>query len=372
MQNEHGNIYVLIVAAGCSRRMKQFKPLLPLGKSCILESAVSSFQRAGLTNLAVVVGYRKQALLPVLRKYNALVVENPAYDETDMLESIKLGLNALPPETEAVFLCPTDVALVSPHTIRALMRTYQEGRTSAAALIPTYHGQTGHPPLFGKDVMNAILDYQGDRGVRGVLEDFQDKVQYLELPDPEIVEDADLPKDYERMQKALENQGIPDAQVCEDIWNYVKTPEHVRLHCRAVEKMALELAEEYFQKNPEARQRVNKAVLSASALLHDMLKTVPGHAEAAAGLLEEMGYSKISPPVRFHRVLPANCRESVNEITLLYLADRLIMETTPVSLEKRYAEKLRRYASDPRIQNKIQADKETAQSLYKRIRGENL
>ena len=120
-EKKYENIYVLIAAAGCSRRMKQFKPLLPLHDMCILESTLKNFQDAGLHNIITVVGYRKQKMIPILKKAGVLIVENNAYDETDMLESIRLGLQSVPPWADAVFLCPADVALVSPFTVQELI-----------------------------------------------------------------------------------------------------------------------------------------------------------------------------------------------------------------------------------------------------------
>ena len=162
----------MIAAAGCSRRMKQFKPLLPLSDKCILESTLKNFQDAGLHNIITVVGYRKQKMIPILEKAGVFIVENNAYDETDMLESIRLGLQSLPPRANAVFLCPADVALVSPFTIRELIAHHRA--FPSAVLLPSYHGETGHPPLFTRPVIEALADYRGDNGMHGVLELFRD------------------------------------------------------------------------------------------------------------------------------------------------------------------------------------------------------
>lgn len=364
----YDNIHVLIAAAGCSRRMKQFKPLLPLGKSCILESTLNSFRTAGLTNLTVVVGYRKQALIPLLNKYGVRIVENPAYDETDMLESIKLGLRAILPDAGAVFLCPADVALLSPFTIREMVRVFTESPVSA--LIPTYHQVNGHPPLLSKEIAGEILNYQGEGGVRGVLEQFDGEIRCLELPDSEILEDTDLPKDYARLKTAWEKRGIPSRQICFDIWDYVKTPEQVRAHCLAVEQTALKLAEEYQTLRAPSGFTVSREILSAAALLHDMLKTSPNHDRAAASLLTEMGYDKISPLVRFHKNLPQRFHHTVNETTLLYLADRLVIESSPAALEERYHDKTLRFAGSSQALLRIAADRKIAEQLYEMIRGE--
>lgn len=368
-EKKYENIYVLIAAAGCSRRMKQFKPLLPLHDMCILESTLKNFQDAGLHNIITVVGYRKQKMIPILKKAGVLIVENNAYDETDMLESIRLGLQSVPPRADAVFLCPADVALVSPFTVQELIAHHRAFPSSV--LLPAYHGECGHPPLFTRPVMEALTHYKGDKGMRGVLEMFQDDTEILEVPDPEILEDADLPKDYERLKAAAKNRAVPSVRVCEDIWDYVKTPSRVRAHCRAVERTALKLAEAYEARHDSrSSSLIDVTVLSRAALLHDMLKTQPHHAKAAADMLELMGYCGVAGCVRYHKQLPTHFRDTVNETTLLYLADRLVIEDRSVSLAERFLEKKAGFTGNTEALECLERDRKTAEHLYELIRGE--
>ena len=85
--------------------MNHLNPLLPLNDKCILESTLKNFQDAGLHNIITVVGYRKQKMIPILEKAGVFIVENNAYDETDMLESIRLGLQSLPPRANIFMPC---------------------------------------------------------------------------------------------------------------------------------------------------------------------------------------------------------------------------------------------------------------------------
>lgn len=195
---------VLILAAGCSRRMKKFKPLLPLGKGCILQSAVDNFKEAGLEDILVVVGYRRQKVITLLKQLGASWVVNEAYDDTDMLDSIKVGLTALKPDTDGVLICPGDVALIDPETIRMVIKAYEKG--ASPVVIPTYQGQMGHPPVYSPSVVREILNYQGTTGLRGFLEKHPDWIQEVPVEDEEILNDANLPEDYERLLKAYEKR----------------------------------------------------------------------------------------------------------------------------------------------------------------------
>ena len=52
------DIQALILAAGFSRRMGRFKPLLVLNGKTVLARCVESFRQAGIADMTVVTGHR--------------------------------------------------------------------------------------------------------------------------------------------------------------------------------------------------------------------------------------------------------------------------------------------------------------------------
>ena len=69
----------LILAAGCSSRMESFKPLLPLGRSTVLEEALRSFRETEIHDVRVVVGHMSEKIIPVLEDLGVKWVLNPHY-----------------------------------------------------------------------------------------------------------------------------------------------------------------------------------------------------------------------------------------------------------------------------------------------------
>lgn len=197
MNKESGIYRVLIVAAGCSRKMKKFKPLLPLGDKCILEQTICQFKAAGLNDIMVVVGYRRNEVIPLLNKLYVQIVVNEDYDQTDMLESVKLGLEVMPADTRGVLICPGDVPLIAPSTITELVEVSK--KSDAFAAIPTNQGRRGHPLLVGRRIMSEIQRYHGDNGIRGVLQKFEDRIKYVAVSDTNMLLDINRPEDYERL-----------------------------------------------------------------------------------------------------------------------------------------------------------------------------
>jgi molybdenum cofactor cytidylyltransferase len=48
----------ILLAAGRSRRMGAFKPLLPFGARTVIETCIDNLRAAGVTEIVVVVGHR--------------------------------------------------------------------------------------------------------------------------------------------------------------------------------------------------------------------------------------------------------------------------------------------------------------------------
>lgn len=186
--------WAVVPAAGESRRMGRFKPLLPLGESTVIETAVACALTAA-DKAVVTVGKRSGELAAVLRDSfgeQVIIVENPDYAVTDMLTSVKLGLSVVA-DCDAFFILPADMPLVSADTFRALAAGFREGDE---VLIPTFNGRQGHPVLAAAVLIPGILDYSSDTGLKGFFN--SRRVRRTDVADTGILTDLDTPQDYER------------------------------------------------------------------------------------------------------------------------------------------------------------------------------
>ena len=88
---------VIIPVAGMGHRMKSYGPkcLLPANtKETILEKAISSIQREyPYSDIIVVVGFESEKVIKSL-SHNIRIVENKQFEEKNITESIRLGINA--------------------------------------------------------------------------------------------------------------------------------------------------------------------------------------------------------------------------------------------------------------------------------------
>ena len=192
------HISALILAAGRSRRMGAFKPLLPLRGRTVIECTVESALQGGAERAVVVTGNRAGDVEAVLSRSfpdRVRTVRNEEWARTDMLRSVQLGAAALG-DCDAFFLLPGDMPFVDPATFAALLE--EQKKAPAPVLFPVRNGRRGHPPLIDAALIPAILNYHGADGLRGLWKQYEADIRTIPAEDAGIFTDLDTPEDYER------------------------------------------------------------------------------------------------------------------------------------------------------------------------------
>ena len=114
----HGAV---ILAAGISSRMGEFKPLLPMGEETVIRNVVRVLQTAGVSRILVVTGYQSEVLQEHLAHTGVMFVHNERFAQTQMFDSVRLGLAAMGDSCEKILLTPADVPLVQPDTVLTVL-----------------------------------------------------------------------------------------------------------------------------------------------------------------------------------------------------------------------------------------------------------
>ena len=87
----------LIVAAGMSSRMGEFKPMLNIGSISIAQRVIATFQQAGVDKIVMVTGYNATQLERHLSGLGVIFLRNENYEHTQMFDSVRIGLDSPPP-----------------------------------------------------------------------------------------------------------------------------------------------------------------------------------------------------------------------------------------------------------------------------------
>lgn len=184
------NCGALIVAAGMSSRMGDFKPMLNIGSISIAQRIIATLRQGGAERIVVVTGHNADMLERHLAKSGVVFLRNEQYRSTQMLDSAKLGLAYLRDKCRQVLFTPVDIPLFTANTVGLLLNS------GAPLACPVCEGQRGHPMLISSALIGKILAYKGENGLKGAIESCGAPLTLVESDDPGILRDADTPEDY--------------------------------------------------------------------------------------------------------------------------------------------------------------------------------
>lgn len=336
----------LVAAAGRSSRMDGFKPLLKLNGFPMIQMTVQSLKNAGIRDVTVVTGCRAEEVAQVLEPLGVSVVENMDYARTDMLASVKLGLQSMA-DADGIFFLPGDVPLVSPESMFRIREKVWHLSAGTQVLQPIVGSREAHPPVLLPAGYEKILQYEGENGLRGAFASM--RTETVELKDMGALSDADYRADFEKLEAYARTQKGISREICEGFYQEMELPEHIRAHCRAVGTLAGQMAE----KLSAHGACLDIELCRSGGFLHDLCRMSVSH-EAAAGLfLRKRGYLALAEVVESHKGFSKEPKTICRESVIVCLADKLVQETRRVPLEVRYQKALERQPVKERIRKDI-------------------
>jgi CTP:molybdopterin cytidylyltransferase MocA len=183
----------ILLAAGRSRRMGAFKPLLPFGGQTVAEACVENLLAGGVGEVVVVVGHRgdevrrRLAHLPVRFALNAS-------EESEMGASIARGVEQVSPEAKAVLIALVDQPAVPPEIIASLNAA--AGQTGARLVVPEYEGRGGHPVRVDLSFREELMTLDERGGLRALFAAHREEVLRVAVASPYVARDMDRWDDY--------------------------------------------------------------------------------------------------------------------------------------------------------------------------------
>lgn len=354
------NIGAIILAAGYSSRMNGgFKPLMPLGGRTLLAHCAQIFQGAGLGSITVVSGHRGEEVAAEAARLGLECLPNPRYDQ-GMFSSIRHAVARMQ-QLDGFFLLPVDIPLIYPATAARLIACFD----GQSVIVPVFNGQQGHPPLIPARLIPAILDHDGEGGLRTVLAARPQR----EIPvwDRGILMDADTPGDFAALETRFSRLGTgePDEAM---VLATLLMPQPGVAHGRTVARVAGALGRRLNSRG----HGLDLDLLHNAALLHDVGKGAPAHEIRGGKMLDRLGLTRLAGIVAAHRSLPPPAAGVLTEKEIVCLADKLIRGASRVSVQHRFAEKLARYAHDVEVRELIQqrlADTLALQTMVEQLAG---
>lgn len=347
----------IILAAGRSRRMGRFKPLLTLGDATVVERVVGLYAAAGIVDIGVVAGNEGIALAAALDPMPVRCIPNDRW-QAGMYTSVKAGVSALPKDCRGFFVHPVDIPLVRPATVNALVRAFE--KCPDAVCHPSFDGRRGHPVLVPAALAGELLGWPGEGGLRAFWESWAGPVRDVAVSDDAVLMDLDTEADYQLLMRRLPKMDRPSPDACRVLMTMVRrVPRPVWQHCRAVAAVSVAITDAL----EKAGVELDADLVRSAALVHDIARGLPDHAATGANLLAELGYPRVAAVVAVHMDLPEGAESALDEAAILFLSDKLVVGNRPSDLDTRFARKMAKHGGDPKAAEATAVRRQAAEAV---------
>lgn len=180
----------ILLAAGNSSRFGDNKLLQPLAGGMPVIAVTALKLKQEVDRLLVVIKPGDVAIGKLMETLEIETVECEQSAE-GIGHSIACGVAKLP-EAEAWLIALADMPYVQADTLHSLVGLMRTGVGIAA---PIYGGQRGHPVGFQQRFFDELVQLEGDKGARAIIEANRQAFKGFVCQDPGSLRDIDRPED---------------------------------------------------------------------------------------------------------------------------------------------------------------------------------
>jgi molybdenum cofactor cytidylyltransferase len=200
------HVAAILLAAGQSRRMGAFKPLLPFANKSVIECCIDYLQDGGVETIVVVLGHRADEIRKRLAGRQVSFAVNPD-PNSEMGASIAAGVGELPESCQATLIALSDHPAVPAPVVSSLIQTWKNG---ARIAIPTWKDRGGHPVVVDLSLKAELLNLSSTGGLRALFDAHKKLVERVPVDSPYIARDMDTWDDYRTLHEEVTGKPAPE------------------------------------------------------------------------------------------------------------------------------------------------------------------
>ena len=194
----------VLLAAGEGSRMGNIpKCLIQLDGQTLLQRQLIALTEAGVDEVVVVTGHHHLAVereLAALKSLNPIRVIRNAHANEGQARSVRLGIETLGSDFDAVIMALSDQPFIDSQDIKALIAAFKK-RTVGEIILPMFNGQRGNPIMLSGSVMKTILASGAEMVCRNFMDQHPELVHQWQTQNDHYVVDVDTPEDLKALSK---------------------------------------------------------------------------------------------------------------------------------------------------------------------------
>ncbi|MFQ5485394.1 MAG: NTP transferase domain-containing protein [Desulfobacterales bacterium] len=195
----------IILAAGQSTRIDNFKPLIKLEGKYILEWVVDAALESHLAYVILVLGHNfrkiQKALNEKIHHPKMRLVINLQYP-IGLSRSLQSGLLEVKGSFSSVMFLLGDQPMLDVKTINLLLDRFWNSKKGIC--VPICRGKRGNPTVFSNKFYDRLLQIKGDIGARNVIQEHASDIIRVKVDRPLSFMDIDTETDIKILRTMLE------------------------------------------------------------------------------------------------------------------------------------------------------------------------
>jgi molybdate transport repressor ModE-like protein len=152
-------------------------PMKKVGTISLIQRIVLTYKKAGIWPIVVITGFEDPEIKSALAREDAIFIINKDYENPPLIDSYKIGLKYLQGKCDRVILTPVNVPMINYKTVLKMIEIKDE------IIIPSYNMHGGHPVLIDSVYIPDILNYTGEKGLRGAIDSLDASITWLNVDD---------------------------------------------------------------------------------------------------------------------------------------------------------------------------------------------
>jgi CTP:molybdopterin cytidylyltransferase MocA len=191
-----------VLAAGASSRFLGTKQLAQIRGKSLMERVINSIPRAEVGEVVVVLGHDAKAVASAAKRKDVKVVINKEY-RAGIATSIKAGIVALATDTDGAMLLLADQPFVTRALLHRMVRAFEERAPIRKIVAASRRDLVSPPVIFSKEYFGELMELEGDRGARAVIERHPDSLRLVNVGSKRVLADVDTRGDLQAARRLL-------------------------------------------------------------------------------------------------------------------------------------------------------------------------
>ncbi|OJI04536.1 nucleotidyltransferase family protein [Polynucleobacter sp. MWH-Adler-W8] len=190
----------ILLAAGQGSRMGGVpKALIELQGVPLINRQLIALSGAGVDEVVVVTGYHHALVEPLVEQFPVRIARN-LNPETGQASSVRLGLEALGANFDAVIMALCDQPLINAVDIAQLIAAFKK-RKSGEIILPMVDGNRGNPIVIGRIALDQMLESGTNMVCRKFMDQHPEMVELFHSDNEHFTMDVDSLEDLEKFEE---------------------------------------------------------------------------------------------------------------------------------------------------------------------------